>query len=313
MGQIHVHEFISLDGVIDAPIWTADFGFDPGMAEVLGKVTGNADAILLGRVTYEMFEPAWSTRTVEDDPGAPFFNDTPKHVVSSTLSEATWRNSPILGPYDADAIRALKDATRRGHLRQRQRHARTGDARRRPDRRPAPVRLPRHARVGPAAVPRGQRGAKARAHGVRGLRQRRHVLRAPAVAGCRAQSPSSRSLTPAMSATRVRAGPARTVSHSKRRWARSRIASPVESQKLTARRSMKSGVAGSDARSSSSSRAALAMSSSPRAISQTASPRISRASSKPASTVGAAANWCPLCHSHAPCDCPSAQNVTRSG
>ena len=111
MGQIHVHEFISLDGVIDAPIWTADFGFDPGMAEVLGKVTGNADAILLGRVTYEMFEPAWSTRTVEDDPGAPFFNDTPKHVVSSTLSEATWRNSQILGPYDAGSIRALKDAT----------------------------------------------------------------------------------------------------------------------------------------------------------------------------------------------------------
>jgi len=111
MGQIHVHEFISLDGVIDAPVWTADFGFDPGMAEVLGKVTGSADAILLGRVTYQMFEPAWSTRTVEDDPGAPFFNDTPKHVVSSTLSDATWRNSEILGPYDPDAIRALKDAT----------------------------------------------------------------------------------------------------------------------------------------------------------------------------------------------------------
>ena len=52
----------------------------------------------LGRTTYEMFEPAWSQRTVEDDPGAPFFNDTTKYVVSGTLTSATWRNSRILGP-----------------------------------------------------------------------------------------------------------------------------------------------------------------------------------------------------------------------
>ena len=57
-----------------------------------------------------MFAPAWSTRTVEDDPGAPFFNDTPKHVVSSTLTDAesVWRGSSVLGPYDADRVRALK-------------------------------------------------------------------------------------------------------------------------------------------------------------------------------------------------------------
>ena len=65
--------------------------------------------ILLGRTTYEMFEPAWSERTVEDDPGAPFFNDTTKYVVSSTLTTGTWRNSQIVGPYDAGAIRSLKD------------------------------------------------------------------------------------------------------------------------------------------------------------------------------------------------------------
>jgi dihydrofolate reductase len=58
-----------------------------------------------------MFEPAWSTRTVEDDPGAPFFNDTPKHVVSATLREASWRNSSVLGPYDPDAIARLRDET----------------------------------------------------------------------------------------------------------------------------------------------------------------------------------------------------------
>jgi len=72
-------------------------------------VTERCRGILLGRTTYEMFEPAWSTRTVEDDPGAPFFNDTTKYVVSSTLTKATWRNSKIIGPYDPDAIRGLKD------------------------------------------------------------------------------------------------------------------------------------------------------------------------------------------------------------
>jgi dihydrofolate reductase len=110
VGAIHVHEFMSLDGVIDAPTWTFDYGFDPKMGETLGAMTERSGGILLGRTTYEMFEPAWSTRTVEDDPGAPFFNDTTKYVVSSTLTTATWRNSEIVGPYDPDAIRRLKGA-----------------------------------------------------------------------------------------------------------------------------------------------------------------------------------------------------------
>jgi dihydrofolate reductase len=109
VGAIHVHEFMSLDGVVDAPTWTFEYGFDPQMAEVLGAITDRCRGILLGRTTYEMFEPAWSTRTVEDDPGAPFFNDTTKYVVSGTLTEATWRNSKIIGPYDPDTIRSLKD------------------------------------------------------------------------------------------------------------------------------------------------------------------------------------------------------------
>jgi dihydrofolate reductase len=109
MGAIHVHEFMSLDGVIDAPTWTFEYGFDPKMGEVLGAVTGGAIGILLGRTTYQMFEPAWSTRTVEEDPGAPFFNDTTKYVVSGTLTDATWRSSEIIGPYDAERIRQLKD------------------------------------------------------------------------------------------------------------------------------------------------------------------------------------------------------------
>src|SRR3954465_11564098 len=109
MGAIHVHEFISLDGVIEAPSWTFEFGFDPKMGLRLGGITQRSQGILLGPATYEMFEPAWSTRTVEDDPGAPFFNDTTKYVVSGTLTEATWRNSEILGRYDPDAIRGLKE------------------------------------------------------------------------------------------------------------------------------------------------------------------------------------------------------------
>ncbi len=79
------------------------------MGEAIATITDPGGAILLGRRTYEMFAPAWSTRTVEDDPGAPFFNDTPKYVVSSTLPSADWKNSSVLGPYSAGAIRDLKD------------------------------------------------------------------------------------------------------------------------------------------------------------------------------------------------------------
>jgi dihydrofolate reductase len=109
VGAIHAHEFMSLDGVIDAPTWTFDYGFDARMGETIGALTQQSGGILLGRTTYEMFEPAWSTRTADDDPGAPFFNDTTKYVVSGTLTDTTWRNSQVVGPYDPDAIRRLKN------------------------------------------------------------------------------------------------------------------------------------------------------------------------------------------------------------
>jgi dihydrofolate reductase len=109
VGEIHVHEFMSLDGVVDTPTWTFDYGFDPKMGEAIGALTARAGGILLGRTTYEMFEPSWSTRTAEDDPGAPFFNDTAKYVVSGTLTDATWKNSEIVGPYDPDALWRLKE------------------------------------------------------------------------------------------------------------------------------------------------------------------------------------------------------------
>jgi dihydrofolate reductase len=111
MGNIAVHEFISLDGVFEDPQWTFDYGFDPAMGETLAAVTAASSAILLGRTTFEMFAPAWSTRTADDDPGAPFFNNTQKYVVSSHPPAAEWANSTHLGPYDPATIQKLKDTT----------------------------------------------------------------------------------------------------------------------------------------------------------------------------------------------------------
>ena len=111
MGAIKVHEFTTVDGVVDAPMWTVDYGFPDDLAASIGALTGSSSGILLGRRTFEMFAPAWSTRTVEDDEGAPFFNETRKYVVSSTLTdaEAVWSNSTVVGGYDADRLRKLKD------------------------------------------------------------------------------------------------------------------------------------------------------------------------------------------------------------
>jgi dihydrofolate reductase len=107
MGKILVHEFITLDGVIENPTWTFAYPFDPKMGEAIGGIMGSSEAILLGRTTYEQFAPAWSGRTAED-PGAPFMNESPKYVVSSTLSEAGWNNSTVVGPYSSEAIQSLK-------------------------------------------------------------------------------------------------------------------------------------------------------------------------------------------------------------
>jgi dihydrofolate reductase len=110
LGAIKVHEFTTVDGVVDAPMWTVDYGFPDDLSASIGALTASSTGILLGRTTFEMFAPAWSTRTAEDDEGAPFFNDTQKYVVSSTLTDAesVWRNSTVVGGYDADRLRRLK-------------------------------------------------------------------------------------------------------------------------------------------------------------------------------------------------------------
>jgi phosphohistidine phosphatase SixA len=120
------------------------------MGEAIAAVTTPSSGILLGRATYEMFEPAWSTRTVEDDPGAPFFNDTTKYVVSSTLE----RRRGELGDHRAvrpAALQRLKDEVD-GDLYVSGSGTLVGDARGRAGRRPAPVRLSAHARCRPSAL-----------------------------------------------------------------------------------------------------------------------------------------------------------------
>jgi dihydrofolate reductase len=110
MATITAHEFISLDGVFESPSWTMEFGFDPRMGETLAAITGGSDTILLGRTTHEMFAPAWRERTVEDDPGAPFFNDTEKFVVGAHEPAEEWANTTRFGAYDAAALRDFKES-----------------------------------------------------------------------------------------------------------------------------------------------------------------------------------------------------------
>ena len=129
MGSIRVHEFISLDGVIDEPTWTFEYGFDPKMGEAIGGAMASCQGILLGRATYEMFEPAWSARTAAEDPGAPFMNDTMKYVVSVHAGAGD-----VAELRDRRAVRRRRHpqaqgARARRHLRQRQRHTGAGHAR----------------------------------------------------------------------------------------------------------------------------------------------------------------------------------------
>jgi dihydrofolate reductase len=117
MGRIVVTEFISLDGVIEGPGggeeykhvgWTFDFDRgEEGNKFKLDELR-EADAQLLGRVTYEGFAAAWPSRT--DDVGfAERMNSMPKYVVSQTLKNADWDNSTILGGDFVDDVTKLKN------------------------------------------------------------------------------------------------------------------------------------------------------------------------------------------------------------
>jgi dihydrofolate reductase len=117
MGRIVVTEFVSLDGVIEAPGGGEDFEhggwsfeFDRGEEGDKFKLdeTLNSEALLLGRVTYEGFAAAWPSR---DDEFADKFNNMPKYVVSSTLEEPEWNNSTVLKGDVVEEVSKLKQTT----------------------------------------------------------------------------------------------------------------------------------------------------------------------------------------------------------
>jgi dihydrofolate reductase len=106
MGRIVVTEFISLDGVIEAPGGGEGFKHDGWSFEFDRGDEGNtfkfdevieAEAQLLGRRTYEGFAAAWPSREGEF---ADLFNTMPKYVVSTTLERADWNNTTILRSLD---------------------------------------------------------------------------------------------------------------------------------------------------------------------------------------------------------------------
>lgn len=112
MGRIVVTEYISVDGVVEAPSgtepfervgWTDDFSRGPEGDKFKVEETMSCDALLLGRGTYDGFAPVWPH--VEGE-FADKFNSMPKYVVSSTLSDLTWNNSTWVA---FDQIAALKD------------------------------------------------------------------------------------------------------------------------------------------------------------------------------------------------------------
>jgi dihydrofolate reductase len=114
MGRIVVTEFISLDGVIEAPGGGEDYKYggwtfeidrgDEGDQFKLDETMSSA-ALLLGRRTYEGFAAAWPER---DGEFADKFNTMPKYVVSSTLRDPEWTNSTVVSGDVVDEITKLK-------------------------------------------------------------------------------------------------------------------------------------------------------------------------------------------------------------
>ena len=104
MRNIVVTEFLSLDGVMEAPAWTFPYWNDE-IARFKGDETNASDALLLGRVTYQGFAAAWPEST---DEGAPYFNNVRKYVVSTTLDTVEWNNSILIKDNIVEEITRLK-------------------------------------------------------------------------------------------------------------------------------------------------------------------------------------------------------------
>jgi dihydrofolate reductase len=121
MGKLHVGTFLTLDGVMQAPGGPdedRDGGFEHGgwsfhywdepMGEKITEATLRADALVLGRRTYEIFASYWPNQP-EDNPVAAKLNSVPKYVASRSLDEVTWQNSKLLEGDAAEGVAKLKD------------------------------------------------------------------------------------------------------------------------------------------------------------------------------------------------------------
>jgi dihydrofolate reductase len=106
MRKLVVTTFLSLDGIMEEPRWTAQYWNDE-IARFKYDELFSSDAMLLGRVTYEGFAEAWPGRTDEQGFGDRM-NTLPKHVASTTLSQANWTNSTIIKGDLVEEINALK-------------------------------------------------------------------------------------------------------------------------------------------------------------------------------------------------------------
>jgi dihydrofolate reductase len=109
MRKVIVVEFVSLDGVMESPEkWHFPY-FNDEMGEAIGAAMAAADAMLLGRVTYQEFAAYWPGVSSEDQPFADHMNNTPKYVVSTTLEEPLeWQNSALIKGNLPEEISKLK-------------------------------------------------------------------------------------------------------------------------------------------------------------------------------------------------------------
>jgi dihydrofolate reductase len=112
MRKVIASEIVSLDGVVESPEkWHFPY-FNDEMGEAIGAAMAQADAMLLGRVTYEEFAAFWPSQEGSDDDQEEFtdyMNNTPKFVVSTTLEEPLeWQNSTLIKGNVAEEITKLK-------------------------------------------------------------------------------------------------------------------------------------------------------------------------------------------------------------
>ncbi len=105
MRKLVVSEFLSLDGVMEAPeTWHFPYGSDDMQAFNMARINGYG-AFLFGRVTYQGFAAVWPNRTGEF---ADKLNNLPKFVVSSTLDKAEWNNSTLIKTNMVEEVTKLK-------------------------------------------------------------------------------------------------------------------------------------------------------------------------------------------------------------